>query len=411
MKQRVAITRVEKDDVEAAVRRAIELAGGLRELITPNSRVLVKPNIHKPARSGSGIITDARVTEAVTRVVLEMGPRSVVIGEGAGAGYDFPGASTEDSFAESGTLDAARRLGVEVRNLNTDDPQEVSVDAPLIMERVKIARTVLESDLIISVPVLKSHIRTHVTISLKNLKGVMPGAEKRKSHRLGLDMAIADLYSLVRPGYAVVDATTAMQGLWQYPQDCVELGLIVAGRDPLSVDIVGTSLMGVDLRQVLHLQYAAQKDGTAADLGEIELVGEPLEKHRRQFTTGFQAFEARYPQVRVIQGESACSGCSGELVGAMMNMTAAGYGTDLEGLTIVVGNPSDVQATGKTAVLGKCAREFAGLGPFAAGCPPKEDVIMRVLCEACAVDPERAMAARDENRRKLWSSSEDLLKR
>jgi len=169
--------------------------------------------------------------------------------------------------------------------------------------------------------------------------------------------------------------------------------------------------MGVDLRQVLHLQYAAQKDGTAADLGQIEVVGEPLERHRRQFKTGFQAFEARYPQVHVIQGESACSGCSGELVGAMMNMNAAGYAAEMEGLTIVVGNPADVEATGKTAVLGKCAKEFAGLGPFAPGYPPKEDVIMRVLCEACAVDPDRAMAARDETRRQLWQSSEDLLKR
>ncbi|MCK4222509.1 MAG: DUF362 domain-containing protein, partial [Dehalococcoidia bacterium] len=160
MVRRVAITKVSRGDVEAAVREAIDLAGGLEEVVRADSRVLVKPNLCQPAPSGSGIVTDARVTEAVTRVVLELGPRSVIIGEGAGAGYDYPGFSTEEAFEASGMLEVGRRLGVEVRNLNRDGFEELAIDDALVMDRVKIARTALESDVIISVPVLKSHIRT-----------------------------------------------------------------------------------------------------------------------------------------------------------------------------------------------------------------------------------------------------------
>jgi len=411
MARRVAISEVEKGDIEAAVRQAISLAGGLEEIITHESRVLIKPNMLQPAPSGHGLVTDARVTEAVTKVVLGLGPGSVIIGDGAGAGYDFPGHSTEEAFKQSGTLEVARRLGVELRNLNRDAFEEITIHKANVMDRVRIAKTALESDVIISLPVLKSHIRTHVTLSLKNMKGVMPGAEKRKTHRLGLDLAIVDLNSVIRPSYAVIDGTVGMEGLWQYPQDRREVGVVIAGRDPLAVDIVGTSLMGIDPHQVMHLSYLAQQEGRTVDLEGIEVVGDPLEQHQQHFKTGFQAFEERFPGVRILQGESACTGCTNELVSAVTYMKEAGYGDRLEDLSIIIGNPREPTVTGKAAVLGKCAQAFRHLGQYAAGCPPKEEAMIRALCEVCAADEGLVIATRDEARRKLWESSDALLER
>ncbi len=411
MTGRVAISRVDKGDIEAAVRQAISLAGGLEEIIKPHTRVLIKPNMLQPAPSGHGLVTDARVTEAVTRVVLGLGPRSVIIGDGAGAGYDFPGHSTEEAFQQSGTLEVARKLGVELRNLNRDAFEEVTIGQAHVMEKVRIAKTALESDVIISLPVLKTHIRTHVTLSLKNMKGVMPGAEKRKTHRLGLDLAIVDLNSVVRPGYAVVDATVGMEGLWQYPQDRREVGLVIAGSDPLAVDIVGAALMGIDPHQVMHLNYFAQGEGRTVNPGEIEIVGEPLDRHQQHFKTGFEAFEERFPGVHVLRGDAACTGCTNELVSAITYMKEAGYGDSLQGLSIIIGNPEKPQVSGKAAVIGKCAKDFKCLGHFAAGCPPKEEAMIRALCEACAADLGQVIGTRDEARRRLWESSDKLLQR
>jgi len=373
--------------------------------------VLIKPNMYSPASSGSGLVTDARVTDAVTKRVLELGPRSIIIGDGAGAGYDFPGFSTEEAFKASGTLEVARRLGVGLRNLNRDTFEEVAVEGAKVMEKVRIAKTALESDVIISIAVLKSHIRTHVSLSIKNMKGVIPGAEKRKSHRLGLDLAIADLNSVVRPSYAVIDATVGMEGLWQYPDDRREVGLVIAGRDALAVDLVGTSLMGIDPNQVMHLTYLAQKEGKTVDIEQVEIVGEPLERHRQQFKTGFKAFEERFPQVHVLQGESACSGCTNELVSAIIYMKEAGYEKGLEDLTVIIGNPSDPKVTDKTAVMGKCAKDFEHLGYYSSGCPPTEEDMIRALCEVCVADEDRVLATRDEARRKLWESSDALMER
>jgi len=411
MAQRVAIAKVDKHNIEATIHEAIALAGGLEEIIKSDSRVLIKPNLCKPAPSGSGLVTDARVTEAVTKIVLELGPESVIIGDGAIAGYDAAGFNTEESFEVSGTSEVARKLGVEYRDLNRDSFDEVMIHKPLVINKIRIARTALESDVIVSIPVLKTHIRTHATLSLKNMKGVMSGSEKRKSHRLGLDMAIVDLNSVVRPSYAVIDATVGMERLWQYPQDSLKLGLVLAGRDALAVDIVGASLMGIDPKQVMHLQYLAQQEGGIIDPGQIKIIGEPLDKHRRQFKTAFKAFEARYPEVCIVQGESACSGCTSELVSAIRYIKEAGYGREMEGLTIIIGNPAKPNVTKRTAILGKCAKNFAQLGSYAAGCPPKEDDIIRVLCDVCAADPDRVMATRDEAHRKIRESYDALIKR
>jgi len=409
MPQTVALVKVSGGDVEAAVRRAVELAGGLAHLVTPSSRVLVKPNLWSPQRSGTGSITDARVTEAVTRVVLDYGPARVVIAEGCGAGYDSRGWSTEEAFATSGTREAAQRLGVPLVNLNTDSFEEVCIADARVMDRVKIARTVRESDVIISVPVLKSHIRTHVTLSLKNMKGVIPGVEKRKTHRLGLDQAIADLNSVVYPHFVVLDATVGMQGLWEYPDDSIEVGLVGASADALSLDAVGAHLMGVVPAQVMHLRYMAESAGVDLDQALTHVVGEAVAAHRRSFTTGFQVFSERFPQVTVLQGPSACTGCTSELVTALTYLDKAGYTPELDGLHVVIGDLPSVPEVRPLAVIGRCAAAHADLGVFAPGCPPREEQVLEVLCRACGADPARVLEARDRAREELWRASEQAL--
>ncbi|MCK5213667.1 MAG: DUF362 domain-containing protein, partial [Dehalococcoidia bacterium] len=248
---------------------------------------------------------------------------------------------------------------------------------------MKIARTALESDVIISVPVLKSHIRTHVTLSLKNMKGVIAGAEKRKTHRLGLDQAIVDLNRVVCPHFVVLDATVGMQGLWSYPDDCIDVGLVGAGGHALSVDLAGAWLMGIDPDRVMHLRFRAEEEGLTTGLKDIHLVGEPLETHRATFKTGFEVFSERYPGVTILQGESACTGCTSDLVTALKYLDKAGYSPEMSGLHIVLGEVAEVTATPKFAVIGRCA---AAHGVFAKGCPPPEDAVIRTLCEACRAD-------------------------
>jgi len=111
----VSVVKRRGRDVEATVRDAVEQVGGLGGVINSRSRVLVKPNLVTPIKSGTGVITDCKVTEAVVKLALEQNPAEVVIGEGSGYGYDVVGAraDTLQAFKLSGTKEVAERLITE----------------------------------------------------------------------------------------------------------------------------------------------------------------------------------------------------------------------------------------------------------------------------------------------------------
>jgi uncharacterized protein (DUF362 family) len=409
-RHRVAIGKVQSDDVERAVRDTVGMAGGFEDVVRPGSKVLVKPNLCRPERPGTGIVTDMQVVEAVTRMVLERSPASVVIGEGAIAGFDDGSVSTEEAFEVSGVAEVGRRLGVECRNLNADGVAQLAVSDPLVLESIRVARTVVESDVVVSVPVLKSHLRTMATVSLKNMWGMLPGAEKRVGHLRGLDGAIVDLLSVAAPSYAVVDATTAIEGLWRAPQECQPLGLILAGHDPFLVDVAGVRLMGMDPLAVGYLRRLVDT-GRVSELEEVPIVGEPLEDHTYVFRKAFDAFMDGYQGVHVAQGRWACSGCTNDLVGALRYMAGAGYCAEMEGLTVLIGRHDSAPAGEKVVVIGSCAETDCEQGYYIRDCPPAEEDIIRAICQACGSDPDRVLRLKDETRTQLWESTRHLLLR
>lgn len=394
-----------REDVERAVRRAVALAGGVEDIVTAASRVLVKPNIASQDKSGTGKVTDARVTQAITKIVLERKPRSVIIAEGSAVGYDFPELQdTMMALEESGTREVAEELGVPLVDLNQDRHREVEIPNALVMKSVRIAETALESDVIVSVPVMKSHIRTGVTLSLKNMKGLMPGAEKKKTHRLGLELAIVDLLSIIKPHFAVVDGVMGMEGLWEFPDDCVAMGLVGAGRDPVAVDSVFAQIMGVSPAEVMHLVYGHKKGLGIYDPGAIETIGLSIAEVRRPFLPAFEVLRKRYPGL-TIQAEKACTGCTGELISTLIYIREANQLEKLKDLTVIMGEaPKHIQGD-KIVVIGKCSQDLKDRFPFVQGCPPAVDPITDRVCEVCEIDVRLPFQKRDELHRTTYGKS------
>jgi len=220
----VSIVGVRHEDVEGGVREAVSLTNSFETVAWEGAKVLLKPNVALPARIGTGIVTDARVVEAVTKLVLERNPKRVVIGEGSSVGYDLPVRLDSIHCMETaGIVEVARKLGVELIDLNRDERVEVRAPDAFVMERFAIARTAMEADVIISLPVIKTHIRTGITCGLKNMKGVLPGDEKKRTHKTGLDRAIVDLNRVVKPRFTVVDGIIGVQGAWgSHPMRLIE---------------------------------------------------------------------------------------------------------------------------------------------------------------------------------------------
>jgi uncharacterized protein (DUF362 family) len=396
----VSVVKVAQD-VEAAVSEAIHRAGGLEDLVRPKSRVLIKPNIASRDRSGTGKVTDARVTEAVARIVQQKKPASIVIGEGSAVGFDFPDLQdTMMALEESGTRAVAEKLGIPVVDLNRDAHRELEVPGAFVLKKVKIARTALESDVIVSIPVMKTHIRSAVTLSLKNMKGVMPGGEKRKTHQLGLELAIADLNSVARPHFAVVDGLVGMEGLWEYPEDCVPMGVVGASRDPVALDSVFARVMGVEVPEVMHLQYCQNRGLGIADPERIETVGVPVAEIRRPFRRAFEIVKTRYPGLTIL-AEKACTGCTNEFISTLIYIRLAQQVDRLDGLTVVLGEAPEPLPGEKIVVIGKCAQKAEGRFPFVPGCPPGVDEITQKVCETCEIDVQLVFQKREELHRTI----------
>jgi uncharacterized protein (DUF362 family) len=173
--------------------------------------------------------------------------------------------------------------GVDIIDFNADTPIEVSIKGALALKEVKLAKSALDCDKFISVPVMKTHDACTVTLSLKNLKGCMYQNEKYKSHSLGVHKAIVDLNTLIKPDFAVIDAIVGMEGMGPTAGDPVRMNMIIAGKELASVDTVASNIMGFNATKIKHIQYASQKGFGTTDLQQIEVLGEPIQKISRKF--------------------------------------------------------------------------------------------------------------------------------
>ena len=403
----VSIVRTEKD-VEQAVRRAVALSGDFEGLPWRSATVLVKPNTVLPVKSGSGIVTDARVVEAVTRLALEMGPRRVVIGEGSSVGYDFKERwSSSHCMEVAGVREVADRLGVETIDLNQDEVVEATAPEAFVMDRFGVARTAYEAEIILCVPVIKTHIRTGIACGLKNMKGVLPGDEKKRTHRLGLDKGIVDLNRVTRPTFTVLDGIVGVQGAWSSSHadeiNRVPLDLVCAGRDVVAVDAVCAAIAGFDVREILHVQLAAEAGLGTADLAEIEVRGEPIEAVAQPFISFLEASRKLFGAAAIIE-KDACTVCMGECVSTFIYLNKAGFHDRLADLTLVMGTPeAPPPRKGRPVIVGRCAKAYRDMGTYVPGCPPHGMKITDAVCEALDVDRGAVQAAIDQLHDFRWS--------
>lgn len=144
---------------EKAIAEALELLGGLENIIRPGDSVLLKPNILAAASPENAVTTHPSVVASMCKFVIQAGGRPVV---GDGAGISRPG-TTSKALKASGIEEAARKAGAKVVNFETAGFTLVDVPDPLQFHKLYIANPVLEADVVISLPKLKTHELTYYT--------------------------------------------------------------------------------------------------------------------------------------------------------------------------------------------------------------------------------------------------------
>jgi uncharacterized protein (DUF362 family) len=273
----VKVALVKGDEPKTMVNRALELIGA-EGLVCKDEKVLVKPNCVFPKDPSSGVTTDSNVVEAIIEFLLKRDVRNITIGEGGSR-------DIERTFTLTGIREVADRHGIRLVNFNTDEGIEIEIPSAKALTKVRISKTVLDSTCIVNVPSLKIHHMAQVTLSMKNLMGVIVGDRAAIMHRR-IDDKLVDLASFVKTKLNVIDGIVGseMDELRGHP---VRAGIVIAGTDMVATDSVGSAVMGVDPRSVKHLRLAEKRGLGCANLDSITVLGNPIEEAKKKFRTGF----------------------------------------------------------------------------------------------------------------------------
>lgn len=259
-----------------------------------SKRILLKPNLveYSPA---APINTNPILVAAVADSLFRRGAAEVTIADGPGHVRDFDLLTTESGFVDQ--LHPLRKA--RLIDLNYDRVRKIATKAATTsLDELWLPESVLGADIVISMPKVKTHHWAGVTLSLKNLFGVLPGSvygwPKNILHWQGIDNSIVELAAAVPIHYVIADGVVAMEGNGPLHGPARDLGCLVFANDPVAADVTCCRLMGIDPMRVRHLAMAAPL-GTA-DPNAIGHRGESIAETRQQFQLMPEFASLRLPQ-------------------------------------------------------------------------------------------------------------------
>jgi uncharacterized protein (DUF362 family)/Pyruvate/2-oxoacid:ferredoxin oxidoreductase delta subunit len=279
----VAIVRCphyQQPAVDRAVRESIDLLGGMGQFVQPGQKVLLKVNMLSATPPERGIVTHPAVVEAMVRLIQEAGGMPV-IADSPGTSVPYTKAGLRRTYEASGLLEVAERTGAA---LNWDTSyEEVSHPEGFLVKRLEVIKPIMEADVVISMPKLKTHVLTTFTGATKNLFGVVPGLAKgifhaRMRNVTHFALMLLDIISLVKPSLVLMDAIVGMEGNGPSSGPLRDVGVILASRDSVALDVVATSMVGFDPLRVPTLREAAAHGLWTGKVDDIETLGASVDE-------------------------------------------------------------------------------------------------------------------------------------
>lgn len=347
-------------------------------------RVLLKPNAGRMAEFGTGTNTNPRVVAAAIDVFRAAGA-TVAVGESP-----ISGVKALEAFELSGIAAVARERDCPLIDLDERQPVVTAIPGGRVIQSLKVCADVLDFDFVVSIPVMKIHMHTGVTLSVKNMKGCLWRRSKVDLHMLpqlegssckSLDLAIGDMATVLRPHFALIDGSVCMEGLGPGAGTPRALNVVVAGGDGFAADAVACCLMGRDACQIPHLRIGAESGCGLIDLSRITVSPANWRALGADLEAAPQNLAFSFPNVEVLDRNS-CSACQSTLLLFLQRYqdALAEYIPPGTRLKIALGKGHDALPDG-TLCLGQCTARQKGSGIFVPGCPPVSSQIFLALQE------------------------------
>jgi uncharacterized protein (DUF362 family) len=279
-RSRVLVRSVAKVPVERAVREMLD-GIGFRSIVREGAKVVIKVNLSTPFRENAEASnTHPLLLDAVLGAVRER-TDSIVVGESNGMRYP-----TEDAFEVSGYYPIISRHGARPLNFSKDEWVETGEKE---LRGWPIARTLLEADVFITLPVLKTHATTVFTGALKNQFGCYPQHNRILLHPR-LDRVLVLINQVAKPRIAIMDGIVAMEGRGPINGKARRFDVVLASTDVVALDSVAMRLVGLDPYTSRHVRWAAE-----AGLGQIAAEHIDIDGDFEGLRTPFEPAELDLP--------------------------------------------------------------------------------------------------------------------
>ncbi|MCK5149246.1 DUF362 domain-containing protein [bacterium] len=260
------------DHVRSAVDQALTAVGGITAIVKKGQKVLLKPNMLSARKPEKAVTTHPMVLEAMLEQVHSVGGIPVVGDSPSGA---IKG--VKRCWENTGFLDVCQRHGVELINFEKSGAEARTVNDITY----HISKAVLNADVVINLPKMKTHGFTLYTGAIKNLYGTLPGLQKANFHKLyphpqNFSRLLVDIYGFVRPALHLMDGVVGMEGHGPATGIKRQNSLILASTDGVALDAVVAFLMGFKPGQIDMIRIAGERKLGKAMLNEIDIKGESL---------------------------------------------------------------------------------------------------------------------------------------
>ncbi|MBQ3427145.1 MAG: DUF362 domain-containing protein [Clostridia bacterium] len=267
-------------ECRAGIDKALSLIGGIEKFVHPGDKVVIKPNLVSKKRPDSAVTTNERFVHEVIKITEAAGG-VVTIAESPGGPYS---AVLLKSLYRTCGMERAAEGTAAALNYDTGFT-EVSYHTGHTLKSMPIIDPVLEADVIINLPKLKTHAMTSYTGAVKNLFGVIPGTHKAELHfrlndRAAFCSMLVDLCERVKPTLNIMDAIIGMEGDGPTSGMDRHIGLVLASASPYELDLAASAVIGYAPNEVPTVREAIKRGYSPKDAAKLDVMGESIEKVR-----------------------------------------------------------------------------------------------------------------------------------
>jgi uncharacterized protein (DUF362 family) len=243
------------NDPGQAVRAAVETLGGMQNFVKRGDNVMVKVNICGGVPELIGTFTTKEVAGYVVDMVREAGGKPFI------CDADMVWTKFWSNAKDEGWVEWAAQKGVKLVNLSDTKIVYFDFGEDSLLQRERVSKEIVNADVIISVPAMKTHMMTSVTLGMKNMYGTFPEIDKAKYHKLGINEVIYWVNRAFTPNLTIIDGTIGGETVGPLSCEPVDFRTIVASNNVVTADAIASQLMGYKdpVAEIDHLKLANER--------------------------------------------------------------------------------------------------------------------------------------------------------